>query len=42
MNIVLDGLGILAARRIVNRVCVKQGKPYVFGADVEMSGTLQR
>ncbi|MEM2930989.1 MAG: HesA/MoeB/ThiF family protein [Thermoproteota archaeon] len=38
MDIVLDGLDSLAARRIVNRACVKQGKPYVFGAAVEMFG----
>ncbi len=38
MDIVLDGLDSLAARRIVNRACVKHGKPYLFGAAVEMFG----
>jgi len=38
MDVVLDGLDTLAARRIVNRACVRLGVPYVFGAAIEMFG----
>jgi len=40
VDIVVDGLDNMATRYLINRACVKQKIPYVFGAAVGMEGNL--
>lgn len=40
VDVVVDGLDSMAARYAVNRVCIKFGVPYVFGAVVASAGNL--
>ena len=40
MDVVVDGLDSMAARYAVNRVCIKLGVPYVFGAAITTTGNL--
>lgn len=40
MDVILDGLDIIATRRYVNRACVELKIPYVFGAAIEMFGNV--
>jgi molybdopterin/thiamine biosynthesis adenylyltransferase len=40
VNCVVDGLDNMTTRYIVNRACVKNNIPYVFGAAAEMEGNL--
>ena len=40
VNCVVDGLDNMRTRYLVNRACVKNGIPYVFGAAIGMEGNL--
>jgi len=40
VNCVVDGLDNMRTRYLVNRACVKNGIPYVFGAALGMEGNL--
>ena len=40
MDLVVDGLDNMFTRYLVNRVCVKLGVPYVFGAAIGIEGNL--
>jgi molybdopterin/thiamine biosynthesis adenylyltransferase len=40
MDIVVDGLDSMKARYAINRACIKDGVPYVFGAAITTTGNL--
>jgi adenylyltransferase/sulfurtransferase len=40
IDLVVDGLDNMETRYLVNRICVKRGIPYVFGAAIGMEGNL--
>ena len=40
VDVVVDGLDNMATRYLINRACVKQKIPYVFGAAIGMEGNL--
>jgi adenylyltransferase/sulfurtransferase len=40
VDLVVDGLDNMGTRYLVNRVCVKRGIPYVFGAAIGLEGNL--
>jgi hypothetical protein len=40
MDCVVDGLDNMATRYLINRACVKQRIPYIFGAAIGMEGNL--
>jgi adenylyltransferase/sulfurtransferase len=40
VDLVVDGLDNMSTRYLINRVCVKMGVPYVFGAAIGLEGNL--
>jgi len=40
VDLVIDGLDSIEARYLLNRACVKERKPYLFGAAIEMFGNV--
>jgi molybdopterin/thiamine biosynthesis adenylyltransferase len=40
VDLVIDGLDNMATRYLINRACIKQKIPYVFGAGIGMEGNL--
>lgn len=40
VDLVVDGLDNMATRYLVNRICVQNGVPYVFGAAIGLEGNL--